>query len=167
LYEAVAGETRDPEFMDAVARLRRQGPEPASAQAWIERAAAAHRQRLELLPEAALGHALEHELWFGQPEQALALARRNAALRPNGESRILLAEALFRAGHASEAGQEIQAVQDSAWDTAELHAIAAQIAAGLGRRDDADAQRALALALNPRAFRMYPLPQPAQPEAVP
>lgn len=168
LYEALAQETGDPEFMDAVARLRREGPDPASAADWIRRAGEAHQHRLELLPEAAYGHALEHELWFGQqPERALELARRNAELRPNGESRILLAQALFKAGHAAEARQEIEGVLATTWNTAELHAIAAQIDAALGLREEADRQHALALDLNLRAFRMYHLPQPAQPEAAP
>lgn len=168
LYEPLAGETCDPEFIDAVARLRRESPDPASAAQWIERAAAVHRQRLQLLPEAAFGHALEHELWFGQqPQQALELAQRNAELRPNGESRILLAEALYKAGHAAGARQEIEAVLATAWDTAELHAIAAQIDAALGLREESDRQHAIALEMNPRAFRMYRLPQAGQPEALP
>jgi tetratricopeptide (TPR) repeat protein len=167
-YETLAEETGDPEFIDAVARLRREGPDPASAAPWIARAAEAHRQRLELLPEAACAHAAEHELWFGQqPQQALDLARRNAELRPNGESRILLAQALYKAGQAAAAHREIEAVLAGAWNTAELHAIAAQIDAALGLREDADRQHALALELNPRAFRMYHLPQPAQPETLP
>ncbi|WP_157572476.1 tetratricopeptide repeat protein [Nevskia soli] len=167
LYETLVTETGDPEFMDAVARLRRVGPDPASAAPWIQRAAAVHRQRLALLPEAEYAHALEHELWFGHPEQALDLAQRNAELRPNGEARTLLAEALYKAGKTAEAQHEIEAVLATAWNTAESHAIAAQIAAALGQREEADRQQALAIDLNPRAFRMYPLPQPAQPEALP
>jgi tetratricopeptide (TPR) repeat protein len=167
LYEPLANETGDPEFMDAVARLRREGPDPASAGAWIQRAAAAHAGRLALLPEAAWAHAAEHELWFGTPEAALQLARRNAALRPNGESRLLQARALYKAGHASEARSEIQAVAVTGWNTAELHALAAQLAAAQGQREEAERERALALDMNLRAFRMYPLPPAAQPEALP
>ncbi|MBV8062686.1 MAG: hypothetical protein JOY51_03775 [Nevskia sp.] len=167
-YEALAEQTGDPEFIDAVARLRREGTDPASAALWIGRAADVHRQRLQLLPEAAYGHALEHELWFGrEPGRALELARLNAELRPNGESRLLLAEAWFKAGNAAEARREIEAVQATPWDTAELHAIAAQINAALGLRDDAEREHGVALEMNLRAFRMYPLPQPAQPEALP
>lgn len=167
LYESVLKDTGHAEFMDALARLCREGPDPAAASQWIARAESAHQERLKLLPEADYGAALEHELWFDRPDQALALARRNAELRPNGEARGLLAEALYKAGHTAEAQTEIQAVLASGWNTAEAHAIAAQIAAALGQRDEADRQRALAVDLNPRAFRMYPLPQPAQPEALP
>lgn len=167
LYEAVLKETGHAEFMDALARLRREGPDPASAASLIAQAAAAHQERLRLLPEAAYGAALEHELWFGRPDQALDLAQRNAALRPNGEARGLLAKALYKAGRTAEAQREIQAVLASGWNTAEAHAIAAQIAAALGQREEAEQQHAIAVDLNPRAFRMYPLPQPAQPEALP
>ena len=167
LYQAVLKETGHAEFMDALARLRREGPDPASAAPLIAQAEAAQQERLRLLPEAAYGAALEHELWFGRPDQALELAQRNAALRPNGEARGLLAEALYKAGRTAEAQREIQAVLASAWNTAESHAIAAQVAAALGQREEAERQRASAVDLNPRAFRMYPLPQPAQPEALP
>ena len=167
LYEAVLKETGHAEFMDALARLRREGPDPASATPLIAQAGAAHQKRLKLLPEAAYGAALEHELWFGRPDQALDLAQRNATLRPNGEARCLLAEALYKAGRTAEAQREIQAVLATAWNTAESHAIAAQIAAALGQHEEADRQHAIAIDLNPRAFRMYPLPQPAQPEALP
>jgi predicted Zn-dependent protease len=167
LYEPLANETGDPEFMDAVARLRREGPDPASADAWIQRAAAAHAERMQLLPEAAWAHAAEHELWFGTPDAALQLAQRNATLRPNGESRLLLARALYKSGHAAEARAEVQAVAASGWNTAELHALAAQLAAALGQREESERERALALDVNLRAFRMYPLPPAAQPEALP
>ena len=88
-------------------------------------------------------------------------------LRPNGEARGLLAMALYKAGRTAQAQREIQAVLTTEWNTAETHAIAAQIAAALGQREEADKQHAIAIDLNPRAFRMYPLPQPAQPEALP
>jgi len=167
LYEALLRETGHAEFMDAIARLRREGTEPASAKQWTVRAAAAHQERMKLLPEADYGAALEHELWFGRPDRALELAQRNATLRPNGEARGLLAMAMYKAGRTAEAQREIQAVLATEWNTAETHAIAAQIAAALGQREEADKQHAIAIDLNPRAFRMYPLPQPAQPEALP
>jgi len=167
LYETVLNDTGHAEFIDAIARLRREGADPASAAQWIQRARESHEARMKLLPEAAYGGMLEHLLRFGRPGEALELAQRNAALRPNGEARGQLAQALYKAGRAAEAQREIQAVLATAWNTAEAHAIAAQLAAALGQREEADRERALALDLNPRAFRMYPLPQPAQPEALP
>lgn len=155
-----------PEHMDELARLLREGPTPDAAQPWIKRAQAIYRARLTDFPEAAIGHAVDHFLQFGTPAEALALARRNAQLRPYGDAQIMLAAALFRAGQAGEAASRIRQVQDSGWDTAQLHAVAAQILAALGQGPAADAQRALALAMNPHAMRLYLIPQPAQPELV-
>jgi len=155
-----------PEHMDELARLLREGPTPDAAQPWIKRAQAIYRTRLADFPEAAIGHALDHFLQFGTPSEALALARRNAELRPYGDAQIMLAAALFRAGQAGEAASRIRQVQDSGWETAQLHAVAAQILAALGQGPAADAQRALALMMNPQAMRLYLIPQPAQPELV-
>jgi hypothetical protein len=45
-----------------------------------------------------------------------------------------------------------------------LHAVAAQINAGLGRSAAADAQRAKAVQMNRNAMRLNPVAQPVQPE---
>jgi tetratricopeptide (TPR) repeat protein len=166
LFESIIGRGSRPEHMDELARLLREGKTPDAATEWIRRAAAIHRERLESLPEASVGHAVEHFLQFGAPAEASELARRNAELRPFGEAQIALAAALFRSGQAGAAAELIARVERSGWDTAQLHAIAAQIYAGLGRRADADAQRARAVAMNPYAMRLYPLAQPIQPDTV-
>lgn len=166
LYESVIKRRSGPEHMDELARLLREGKTPEAATEWIKRAETIHRERLEAFPEASVGHAVEHFLQFGTPAEALALARRNVELRPFGDAQIALAAALFRAGQAGAASDLIARVEESGWKTAQLHAIAAQINAGLGRRAEADAQRAKALAMNPYALRLYPLALPVQPELV-
>ena len=166
LYESIIRRSGQPEHMDELARLLREGATPEAATEWIKRAEALYRERLAAFPEASVGHAVDHFLQFGTPAEALALARRNAELRPYGDAQIALAAALFRAGQAGAAAELIARVEASGWNTAQLHAIAAQINAGLGRRADADAQRARAMAMNPYAMRLYPLAQPLQPERV-
>jgi len=166
LYESIIQRRGGPEHMDELARLLREGKTPEAATEWIKRAAAIHRERLKSFPEASVGHAVDHFLQFGTPAEALALAHRNAELRPFGDAQIALAAALFRAGRAGAAADLIARVEESGWNTAQLHAIAAQINAGLGRRAEADAQRAKAVAMNPYALRLYPLAQPVQPELV-
>jgi predicted Zn-dependent protease len=152
--------------MDELARLLREGKTPETATQWIRRAEGIHRERLKTLGEASIGHAVDHFLQFGTPAEALSLARQNAELRPFGEAQIALAAALFRAGQAGAAAELIARVEQSGWNTAQLHAIAAQINAGLGRRAEADLHRAKAVAMNPHALRVYPLAQPVQPETV-
>jgi len=166
LYESVIQRNGLPEHMDELARLLREGTAPESASAWVKRAEAIYRERLKAFPEASVGHAVDHFLQFGAPAEALALARRNAELRPYGDAQIALAAALFRAGQAGAAADVIAAVEASGWDTAQLHATAAQIYAGLGKVPLADAQRAKALGMNPYVMRTNPLAQPIQPEVV-
>ena len=166
LLEQIIARTGQPQHMDELARLLREGKTPDAANAWIQRAQAVYRERLKTFPEAGVGHAVDHFLQFGTPAEALDLARRNARLRPFGDAQITLAAALFRAGQAGEAAVLVGQVQESGWDTAHLHAVAAQIYAGLGRRAEADAQRAQALAMNPHAMRLFLVSTPVQPEIV-
>ena len=166
LYESIIARTGQPEHMDELARLLREGKNPGEATAWIDRAQALYRERLRVFPEAGLGHAVDHFLQFGTPDESLALARRHAQQRPFGDAQITLAAALFRAGQAGEAAAVIERVEQSGWVTAQLHAVAAQINAGLGRRAQADAQRSRAIAINPHAMRLYTVAPPVQPEIV-
>ena len=166
LYQDIIARTGRPEHMDELARLLREGQTPEAADSWIRRAQALHLQQVKSFADAATGHAAEHFLQFGTPAQALELAQRNARARPYGDAQILLAGALYRAGRAGEAAQLIDRVWASGWNTARLHAVAAQIHAGLGQRAQADTYRNRALAMNPYALRMYLVPQPVQPELV-
>ncbi|MEO8385632.1 MAG: hypothetical protein ABI583_10340 [Betaproteobacteria bacterium] len=166
LYEEIINHGAQPEHMDELARLLREGTSPEAANGWIERAESIYRERLKRFPEASVGHAVDHFLQFGTPTEALALAQKNATLRPYGVAQIALAAALFRAGQAGAAADCIARVEASGWNTAQLHAIAAQINAGLGRASVADLQHAMALRMNPNAMRLYPLAPPVQPEIV-
>jgi tetratricopeptide (TPR) repeat protein len=166
LMERLAARGERPELMDELTRLLREGQTPDAAQPWIKRAQAIHHARLAAFSVAAAGHAAEHFLQFGAPAQALALARRDVALRPFGDAQITMAAALFRAGQAGEAANWIRRVSESGWNSARLHAVAAQIYAALGQNTQADAERAQALAMNPYAMRLYPIAQPVQPELV-
>jgi tetratricopeptide (TPR) repeat protein len=160
LLERLIAQHGQPEHMDALAQLLRDGGQPDAALPWIARAQAIHQQRLQAFPEAGIGHAVEHFLQFGPPEQALALARRNAELRPYGDAQITLAAALFRAGRAREAARWIRHVQASEWNTPRLHVVAAQVHAALGAQALADAHEARALAMNRYAKRLYSIAPP-------
>lgn len=160
ILERLIAQHGQPEHMDELALLLRDGEQPDAALPWIARAQALHRQRLRAFPEAGVGHAVEHFLQFGTPEEALGLARRNAELRPFGDAQITLAAALLRAGRAAEAAQWIRRVQASGWNTPRLHVVAAQVHAALGQHTLADTHRARALAMNPHARQLYQVPAP-------
>ncbi len=159
-YQDIIGDTGNPEFMDAMARLlRHRGDEPA-AELWIARARKLYEERLAVLPEASYGHGLDHFLLFGTATEALKLARSNHALRPNGESQIKLVDALLNAGDVGEALRIAQRALASGWNTAALHACAARAMAAAGLVQQAEEQSRIAQTLNPHSARQYGLPEP-------
>jgi tetratricopeptide (TPR) repeat protein len=149
IYADIVRRTGNPEFMDALAGIAAGRGDAAGAASWRAKAGTEWARRLTLLPEAAYGHALDHYLAAGDPERALEIARRNHAARPNGDSKALLAEALLKAGRPSEARQVIEPALKTAWNTAQLHAVASQVYAAVGESRLAERERAKALAINP------------------
>ena len=148
----VAVRSPSAEVMDTLAVLLRAQGRAAESRAWAARAGAEWDRRLKVAPEAAYGHALEHELVFGTPERAVELARANLAARPFGESRVLLATALVMAGQDEAALAELGRAEASGWRSAPLYALRARIFELAGREDEAERAREAALALNPRIF---------------
>lgn len=149
---AVAERQPAAEVMDALAMLLRSSGEATESRKWATRAGEEWERRLSLAPEAAYGHALEHELVFGSPDRALALAKNNLASRPYGESRVLLATALVMNGQYAPALDQLEKAEASGWRSAPLFALKAQIFELTGRSSDAADARKMALALNPRIF---------------
>ena len=148
----IAERSPSAEVMDTLAVLLRAQGQAAESRTWAARAGAEWDRCLKLVPEAAYGHALEHELVFGTPARAVALARANLAARPFGESRVLLATALVNARPDKAALAELARAEASGWRSAPLYALRARIFELAGREDDAERARAAALALNPRIF---------------
>lgn len=138
--------------MDQLARIARSRDDHASFVMWRDRARAVHEERLAILPEAARGHALRHFLELeDDAARAVELAEQERALRPGGETLTLLAQAHLRAGHVDEARRVIDALLETPWSTAEVHATAALICASVGDRRRADQERARADAIAPGA----------------
>jgi len=137
--------------MDAVAGVYRAMGDRANSEAWAAKAGAQWERRLAAIPEAAWGHAIDHYLTFGNPARALELARLNAAQRPFGEPLTQLAAAQLANGQPDAALKTIQPVLASKWKSAQSYLVAADAWSMLGRKDDADAARKQALAINPRA----------------
>lgn len=141
-----------PEVMDALAALYRARGDAKNSRYWSDRAGALWTRRLSQLPEAAYGHALEHELVLGNPARALDLARRNLDARPYGDSSIMLALALLANGRPQEAAEILRAVELSGWRTSQQYVVLSQASAMLGHVQASEDARDKALALNPRAF---------------
>lgn len=154
-YQELIARTGLPEFMDDLAEIYVATGSPAPAARWIEKAARIHERRLREFPEAAYGHALRHYLRFGDPpSEAVRLAEKNRALRPNGESLTWLAEAQLRAGEPRRARDTIAPVLDSRWRSPETLAAASEIYRRNGDATRAGALRDEALAANPHAMSL-------------
>ncbi len=146
-YEAVVERTGSPELMDALAGVCAELGDDRCERMMIEGAAMAYGQRLALYPEATGGHALDHFLEHGSTSRALRLAEQNHALRPGGEAKVVLAQALLAAGRADEAWVVVQEVEASPWRTADYFEVAAAVAEARGHAVLAAKQRALGAAL--------------------
>jgi tetratricopeptide (TPR) repeat protein len=151
-FEALSRRNDDPALRDAIAGLYRARGDYARTEIWAGRAATGWAERMRLLPEAALGHAVEHELAFGTPARALDLARQDFANRPHGATAIALGWALIANNRPAEALRVIDAVNRSSWQSAEQHLVAARAHALLGESEAADAEQDKALGFNPRAL---------------
>ena len=148
----VAQKSPSAEVMDALAMLLRTNGDVKESRQWAARAGEEWERRLALMPEAAFGHALEHELVFGSPERALDLGRRNLAARPYGESRVMLASAHLMNGQYAPALAQLERAEASGWRSAPLYALKAQVFELTDRAQDAERARTKAMALNPQIF---------------
>ncbi|MFD1613147.1 hypothetical protein ACFSCW_15175 [Sphingomonas tabacisoli] len=151
-FEGLAARNDDPALRDAIAGLYRAQGDYARTELWADRAGQGWAERLKLLPEAALGHAVEHELAFGSPQRALDLAHQDFRLRPHGATAIALGWALIANNRPADALRVIDAVNRSSWQSAEQHLVAARAHGLLGHSEAADEEQDKALAINPHAL---------------
>lgn len=149
---AVARRSGAPEVMDALAALYRAEGDGANSHLWSDRAGAIWERRLQQIPEAAWGHAVEHYLAFGDPARALDLARRDYAARPYGASAVALAWAEIAADRPAQALRILEPVMAGRYVSADVYVAAAQAQRLLGRDPEAEAARKHALALNPHSL---------------
>jgi tetratricopeptide (TPR) repeat protein len=147
LYRDVAARTGQPAMLAALADLVR---DPEKRRKLHERARRAYARQLELVPEAAYGHALPY-LLPRQPERALELAERNFALRPGGRARTLLAQALATNGQLGRATRVLEPALQSPYETATVHATASVLLERAGKQQSASRHRRRAEALRPGA----------------
>lgn len=151
-YRRLIEETGNPEFMDALAdSLEARGD--AEHDTLRARALGVYEARLEQLPEATYGHALDHFLASDDAARALELARANYALRPGGDARLKLALALVKSGDAAQALVEIEQVLATPFSTAEVHATASALFSRAGDASAAMRERYAAERLHPEAMR--------------
>lgn len=148
---AIARRSNSPEVMDLLASvLRAEGDYPGS-RTWAARAGALWQARLSLFPEAAWGHAVEHELAYGDPARALTMARSDWVARPHGATGVALGWAMLATNDPAGALRMARTVDARGWVSAEQHLLAAQALARLGQGDAARTEEQKALAIDPHA----------------
>ena len=155
-FEGIADRAGNPEPMDIAAGLSRSLGDPVNTRKWADRARAVWTQRIAALPEASWGHALEHELAFGDPKRALIYAARNHRARPFSEALVGLAKAWLANGRMDYALALTARATRQGWNSVELHLVEAEAFALLGKGEEAEAARARAVALNPKALERNP-----------
>jgi tetratricopeptide (TPR) repeat protein len=156
IYKSIAARNNLPEAADAVAGLYRATGDFENAKAWAARAEALWNRRLDQLPEAAYGHAVDHLLAFGTPAQSLSVALRNYQTRPYADAAAQLAWAFMVNHRPQDALKTLAPVLASGWVSAEPHVVAAEAHALLGEGPAADAERKAALAINPHSLDRNP-----------
>ena len=156
IFRRMAARGDMPDALDGLAGLARGAGNLAEAQKWAAQAGAAWDRRLAILPEAALGHALDHLLAFGDPARALDVAKRNYALRPYGDAATGLAWAYLVNHRPADALAAIAPTLAAGWSSAEAHVVASEAHALLGQGKEAEAERAAAVAINPHALDRNP-----------
>lgn len=156
IFQRMAARGDMPDALDGLAGLARGAGDLAASQRWAAQAGAAWDKRLTILPEAALGHALDHLLAFGDPARALEVAKHNYSIRPYGDAATGLAWAYLVNHRPADALTAIGPTLAAGWAAAEAHVVASEAYLLLGRGKEAEAERAKAVAINPHALDRNP-----------
>jgi len=129
LYETIIARTHNPEYVNALARITGRGDLYADA----DRLNAA---RFALYPEAAIGHVIRDALARPTARPDLVqLAAHNVALRPNAETKLLLARALLKVNDRAAAAKLVdEIVKTTPWRTAELEDLRRSLSPLRGER---------------------------------
>ncbi|HEV7507410.1 MAG TPA: tetratricopeptide repeat protein [Thermoanaerobaculia bacterium] len=127
LYEKIIRTTHNPEYLNALGRIRERS-DPAAARQLYAEADRRNEQRFALYPEAAIGHLIRDTLLRQAPRpDLLELAQRNYDLRPNGESKLLLARAYLKSERRAEAKKLLDEIASTPWTTPELVDVRRQV----------------------------------------
>lgn len=150
LYEKIVHDSNDPEFLHALAEIRKAQGKRDEARELDARARHRYEQLLEKYPEAMYWHASELYLATGDAKKALTLLRANVTLRPNGASYVALARAELANGHGAEAKKAIDRALAMPLRSAALFWTASRVYRSAGDAAAADRYRERAKAANPR-----------------
>jgi len=136
LYRKLITQTRNPEFVSALAVIYEQDRSLEAADLYRQ-ADARFADNLALYPEAAGGHLIKSLLARQQPAPGLLEhALRNHSLRPNAEAKLLLAESCLKLGDRDQARQWLRRVMASPWRTPKMQQLAVELQLAEGGAGD-------------------------------
>ncbi len=147
-YEDLVVRTNSPEFMDQIASIWRARGNTSEFERWRKRARVIHLEHLKLVPEAAVGHALDHFLELEDDRaKALELALQNHKIRPGGEAKEKLVSAYLLNKKFKRAQEVAVEMEETGWKTAESMALVSLAHEMAGDADKAGAARDVAQTL--------------------
>ncbi len=120
LYAAVIGQTDNPEYRAALARLEEAAGHPDRAQAERELASRGYRDLLQRHWAAYAQHAAEYFLDIGDVDSAWTLAQENLRLRADLGSLILYAQAAEQSGQPRQACTALARIRGTGLQVPEL-----------------------------------------------
>jgi hypothetical protein len=145
----VLARPRNPDVLDALARLAMASGDRAEEAQWAAKAGAEWRRRAALLPLAYAAHRSEHELFYGDPQLAVTLGASDHARRPFPAAIVHYAQALLRTGQPAEALAVLRQGEQRGFLTAEMKWIEYEALVALHRTGAAETALRAARALNP------------------
>ncbi|MCK5191646.1 MAG: tetratricopeptide repeat protein, partial [Methylococcales bacterium] len=120
LYKKIIEQTRNPEFISALAELYQAENNPEADKLYAQ-ADTLFDKQYQLFPEAAVGHFVESLLKRKQINpKTLLYAIRNYEWRANAQSRYLLAKAYQKEGNKTKAIELIQGVLRTPWRSSDI-----------------------------------------------
>lgn len=127
LYQVVIEQTRNPEFINALAAIYEAEGNPMSTDLYA-RADQLFNDQYRLFPEAAVGHFVESLLKRRQvDERVLNYARRNHEWRSNSQAKYLLARSYQKLGKPAKAKRIMEAIQNSRWWSGDIAALSEEL----------------------------------------
>ena len=130
LYRSIIQRTRNPEFVSALASIADR-KDPAAAEALYREAERLFEEQSSLYPEAAIGHYIKHLISRRETSPRLReMAERNYQLRPNADSKLLLARAYLKLNETGKARALVDEILATPWRTPEIDRFSREVRGG-------------------------------------
>ena len=149
--EALANRTGEPEVIDTLVGFLQHDGQDRRAAEWTRKAQAGWLKKLDEDRAAYRLHAAEHYLDFGDPAEALVLAREDFEKRPFGEVAEVYASAMIATGDVRGGLALLEQIDEAGWRAVSLDLARAEALTALGRADEAAEFVERARKINPDA----------------